>query len=547
MKKLILIVLTLSLFITTSAYAVEYGKELENMPEHTYEQSFSDVPTSHWAFEYISELVNDNVLSGYPDGQFRPHNNVTRAEFAKIMISASGIQVKSTTSTSFEDVAVTDWYCPYIESAKEFLTGFQYGGSAMYLPTKAAIREDIAVALVKLKGYDVSVADLGMIQTMFSDYDSISESAKRYVAVAVERGLVSGYDDGTFRGQKSITRAEAATLIWRANQYGSDNKILGSETSEIVSTPAPVQTQAPTLKPTAEPTPEPTPTPKPYKIDKLADAIIEDNSLSTLYNNSIYYADEIERCVYQINTETGITKMYLDTNDLRLEETQGDKNIEYSNYRPIQVYYDIINNKLLMIGVYQTLTVPYSTPEKIEDTVIYDITDDIELYAKTGVDYEISYVGSFNSQKALMRNPNYQYDLDINLGKAVLVNRWNGRPASGSMVISQNNVYILSGNTLMQYNFNEDDFKTVSHLDCSSLAVGTDVYYLYKDNKFSELDLNTGKYRDLDINTMAENVDICDMSSIGQSIDERFFVIDDDIIILYDKSMKAFRKLEKNS
>ena len=157
------------------------------------------------------------------------------------MISASGMKATPATSTSFEDVAVTDWYCPYIESAKEFLTGFQYGGSAMYLPTKAAIREDIAVALVKLKGYDVSVADLGMIQTMFSDYDSISESAKRYVAVAVERGLVSGYDDGTFRGQKSITRAEAATLIWRANQYGSDNKILGSDTTEFISTHEPIQ------------------------------------------------------------------------------------------------------------------------------------------------------------------------------------------------------------------------------------------------------------------------------------------------------------------
>ena len=66
-----------------------------------------------------------------------------------------------------------------------------------------------------------------------------------------------------------------------------------------------------------------------------------------------------------------------------------------------------------MIGVYQTLTVPYSTPENIEDTVIYDITDGIKLYATTGIDYEISYVGSFNSQKGLMRNPNYQYDLDV--------------------------------------------------------------------------------------------------------------------------------------
>ncbi|MCR4692335.1 MAG: S-layer homology domain-containing protein, partial [Firmicutes bacterium] len=130
MKKIISIVLSITLLSGMTAYAVEYGEELKNMPSKTYEQKFSDVPTSHWAFGYIAELVNDNVLSGYPDGKFYPNNNVTRAEFAKIMISASGVKVTPATYTSFSDVATTDWYCPYIESAKEFLTGYSYGGSA---------------------------------------------------------------------------------------------------------------------------------------------------------------------------------------------------------------------------------------------------------------------------------------------------------------------------------------------------------------------------------------------------------------------------------
>lgn len=213
MKKLISILLTTAMITSITAYAVDYGEELKNMPKHTYEQRFSDVSTTHWAFDYIGELVNDNVVDGYPDGKFRPENNVSRAEFAKIMITAAGIKTTSAAASSFSDVDVNEWYCPYIESAKEFLTGYQYSGGAMYLPDKMAIREDIAVALVKLKGYDISVADLSMLKSMFSDYDSISETAKRYVAVAVERGLVSGYDDGTFKGQQSITRAEAAALI----------------------------------------------------------------------------------------------------------------------------------------------------------------------------------------------------------------------------------------------------------------------------------------------------------------------------------------------
>lgn len=251
MKELISILLTAVMISTQTAFAVEYGEELKNTPTRKYSQTFTDVTENHWAFSYIGELVSDGVLEGYMDGKFRPENNVTRAEFAKIMVTAAGLKTTTAQATTFEDVSLTDWYSPYIETAKDFLTGYNYGGSAMYLPNKAALREDIAVALVKLKGYDVSIADLGMLQVMFSDYDSISESAKRYVAVAVERGLVSGYNDGTFKGQQSITRAEAAALIWRANQYGSDNKIMGSETTSV-------PTEAPTIKPTSIPTAKPT-------------------------------------------------------------------------------------------------------------------------------------------------------------------------------------------------------------------------------------------------------------------------------------------------
>lgn len=333
MKKLLSIILSLTLLSSITAYAVEYGEELKNMPSKTYEQKFSDVPQSHWAFGYIAELVNDNVLSGYPDGKFYPSNNVTRAEFAKIMISASGVKVNPATSTSFSDVAVTDWYCPYIESAKEFLTGYNYSGSAMYLPNKAAIREDIAVALVKLKGYDVSVADLGMLQTMFSDYDSISETAKRYVAVAVARGLVSGYDDGTFKGQQSITRAEAATLIWRANQYGADNKILGSET-ETVATSDTTTTQNQTTvteeKKTENKVQEEK---KPYVMKTIASAMpktecreyyntLNDGNAMTLYDDCIYYIDDEDDSVYKIDVSTGKKSLYVDTSKFAFVETE---------------------------------------------------------------------------------------------------------------------------------------------------------------------------------------------------------------------------------
>ncbi|GAA0135252.1 hypothetical protein YSY43_20920 [Paenibacillus sp. YSY-4.3] len=88
-----------------------------------------------------------------------------------------------------------------------------------------ATREVVAVALVKLKGYDANrPPDQSTIEAMFKDYAGISESAKSYVTLAVENGLVSGFQDEKFRPQATVTRAETTVMLWRAYQYGNDNK-----------------------------------------------------------------------------------------------------------------------------------------------------------------------------------------------------------------------------------------------------------------------------------------------------------------------------------
>lgn len=318
MKKFLSLLLTMTILCCLSNVvgAVEYGEELKNQPTKTYQQTFSDVSTTHWAFTYIAEMVEKGVISGYPDKMFRPENQVRRAEFAKIMVGAAGIKANAATASSFYDVTINDWYCPYIEAAKSYLTGYVMDGRNMYLPETAALREDIAVALVRLKGYDTSVADLGMLKAMFSDYDGISEMAKPYVAVAVERGLVSGYDDGTFRAQKSITRAEATTLLWRASQYGNDNKttpdVTPESTLEPTTTPQPSTNPQPSETPEPSPdvieepeepikTPEPTPTPTPepipeklYTIDSIVENIDRFSSMVVDNQGVVHYTEDQE-------------------------------------------------------------------------------------------------------------------------------------------------------------------------------------------------------------------------------------------------------------
>ncbi|CAH1215644.1 hypothetical protein PAECIP111893_03994 [Paenibacillus plantiphilus] len=136
-------------------------------------------------------MVNRKVISGYPDGKFRPNNTITRSEFAKIMITASGITPKKVNYSSFSDIEATNWASPFVESVKDYMMGYRTAdGKYIFNPSAPATREDVAVALVKLKGYDVNrLPDQSTIEAMFKDYAGISESAKSYVSLAVENGL----------------------------------------------------------------------------------------------------------------------------------------------------------------------------------------------------------------------------------------------------------------------------------------------------------------------------------------------------------------------
>lgn len=320
MKKLLSVAMTLCIIVNICTIAC--SEEMKNAPQNMYEQKFSDVATTHWAFSYIAEMSNRGVLSGYPDGKFYPNSQVTRAEFAKIMTSAAGLILANPTEQIFEDVKTTDWHAPYVHTAKDFLGSYILSGKSYYYPNSPALREDIAVALVKLKGYSTAGNDTSAVAKMFKDSSSISENAKVYVATAVDNGLISGYEDGTFRGQNSITRAEAATLLWRAYQQGNANK-------NFDETP-------PTDR-------------KPFTMKVLSDANVENSELAAIDDeNNIFYIDSSDNCVYKLNTKNGSKSKFFNPDALSytlVEENESEANeeienieTEYSSFVPYQVF-----------------------------------------------------------------------------------------------------------------------------------------------------------------------------------------------------------------
>lgn len=262
MKKKNIISLMLSVILlisTTTAFAKDYSD---------YPQKFWDVSKSHWAYNYISELTDKNVISGYDDGSFKPENTVSRAEWSKMMVTASKLEINKT-DYYISDLSKDHWAYNYVITAKDYMNWYQNGDSISFRPNQSASREDVTVSLVKLKGYSVSDVDYSSLSA-FKDIDSISNDLKKYVAVALDKKLISGFEDNTFRGQDTLTRAEAATLLCRAFQMGDDNKIVDfkdffkddnkgiSETTKPVELPTPTPYVEPTVTPTKEPVIEPT-------------------------------------------------------------------------------------------------------------------------------------------------------------------------------------------------------------------------------------------------------------------------------------------------
>lgn len=173
--------------------------------------SFNDCPNTHWAFEYVEELKNENIISGYSDGNFYPGKTVKREELVKMIVALSDIGDESDIC-SFGDVSADAWYYSYIASA--YTAGLINGISETDFGVGSDIsRQDVAVIVCRLLSKrGVSLNESNTDKT-FRDSNEISDYATDSVDALVSLFVLNGFDDGTFRPAASLTRAEAAKII----------------------------------------------------------------------------------------------------------------------------------------------------------------------------------------------------------------------------------------------------------------------------------------------------------------------------------------------
>ena len=166
---------------------------------------FSDVSDTCWAKEYIEYLYSAGVVSGNDAKQFLPDDNIKREEFAKMVFNA--FKISDMTGKSFSDVADDAWYSRYIRalSAAGYINGIS---DDRFGVGENITRQDAAAILGRIINISVENA-----MPAFSDTHKISDYAAGYVAALANKGIINGYNDGTFRPDMFITRAEAAKII----------------------------------------------------------------------------------------------------------------------------------------------------------------------------------------------------------------------------------------------------------------------------------------------------------------------------------------------
>ncbi len=168
--------------------------------------ALTDIET-HWGKDYINNLYNKDVISGYGDGRFGPDDKITRAQIVKIALLAFGHPTSAVTA-HFTDLLEADWFYGYVLSAADLdiVSGYDDG---TFRPNSEVTRAE-ALKIILVAG---GITEFASVVPNFEDVDTVADWYSKYTAYAKLSGLISGYTDGTFRGNQSITRAEVCKIV----------------------------------------------------------------------------------------------------------------------------------------------------------------------------------------------------------------------------------------------------------------------------------------------------------------------------------------------
>src|ERR687885_1645868 len=180
---------------------------------------FSDIQ-NHWARLFIEGLANQGIISGFPDGTFRPNQAMNRAEFAAILQKAF-TQPKKRQYVPFVDVPAKFWAAPAIQNAYEtgFLSG--YPGNR-FRPEANISRLEVLISLVT--GLDIPTTSGSalklLLPELYQDAAQIPTYATEKIKAATAAEIVVNYPNvKQLKPLEAATRADVVAFVYQALVY----------------------------------------------------------------------------------------------------------------------------------------------------------------------------------------------------------------------------------------------------------------------------------------------------------------------------------------
>ncbi|WP_168736003.1 cadherin-like beta sandwich domain-containing protein [Cohnella fermenti] len=173
------------------------------------EVNFSDI-SGHWAEAAIRQAASLGIVQGYKDGTFKPAAIVTRAEFAVMLMNATGAAGEGMKLTFSDSASIGAWAKTAVAQALEagIVTGYSDG---TFRPDAPITRAEMAAMIAKTLTWNVDE----QAATGFADDASIPSWARGAVTAIGQHGLMEGNEEGKFLADARATRAEAATVLLR--------------------------------------------------------------------------------------------------------------------------------------------------------------------------------------------------------------------------------------------------------------------------------------------------------------------------------------------
>ena len=164
-------------------------------------KTLKDVDSSTWCYKYVMELTDQNVISGYSDGSFKPNSTVTYGAALKLIMLAAG-------------------YPEQAPTGKNVFSGYLTRAQADGIVTRSNV--NLSAPITRLQVAQLAAGALKLSTSNLSSVRPFTDTSDVYVQALNAAGIVEGYfsnGTSTFRPSATLTRGQMSAIVWRMNEY----------------------------------------------------------------------------------------------------------------------------------------------------------------------------------------------------------------------------------------------------------------------------------------------------------------------------------------